>query len=79
MEDAKRGDIDFIALGVEGGGETLARIDFLPKEHPNVFNYALSTYTFKFSTDIKPVSWVLYPHLTTGEWGTRQEGKISEL
>jgi hypothetical protein len=76
MEDAKKFDIDFIALGVEGGGETLARVDFVPQEHPNVFNYALSTYTFKFSSDIKPVNWVLYPHLKSGEWGTRQEGKI---
>lgn len=77
MKDAEKSNIDFIALGVEGNGETLARIDFLPKEHPNVFNYALSTYTFKFSSDIKPVNWVLYPHLSTGEWGTRQEGKVT--
>jgi glycosyltransferase involved in cell wall biosynthesis len=76
MKDSEKGMIDFIALGVEGTNGTLDRVDFLPNQHPNVFNFTLSTYAFKFKSQDKPIKWVLYPHYKNGQWGTRQEGEV---
>lgn len=73
--DVADSEFDFIALGIEANGKSLARTDFIPDKHPDVFNYNKNSYTFTFRSDTKPATWVLYPHLKNGEWGTRQEGR----
>jgi hypothetical protein len=70
-------EFDFIALGVEGGDKTLARIDFTPKTHDSVFTYEMTSFTFEFDSITTPTRWVLSPHLKSGNWGTRQEGTIN--
>jgi hypothetical protein len=72
----KTGELDFIALGIEAKGESLARTDFLPDDHPEIFDLTKNFHKFTFKSDTPPERWVLFPHFKNGEWGTRQEGKL---
>jgi hypothetical protein len=75
-KDAFLGELDFIALGIEGGDKSLARTDFMPDTHADVFTFTKNTHLFSFKSDTKPVRWVMYPHYKNGDWGTRQEGNV---
>jgi hypothetical protein len=75
-DDLTRGEVDFIALGLEGGDQSLTRIDFLPNTHSSIFDLSNNSHYFTFKSKVPPTRWVMYPHYTNGEWGTRQEGMV---
>jgi hypothetical protein len=74
--DLQKGEIDFIALGVESDKETIKRIDFDFHKNKDIFELYNNSYTFVFMSIDPPKKWVMYPHYKNGEWGTRQENFV---
>lgn len=67
---------DFITFGIiDKFNNNLYRIDFNPKQHPDVFNYIQNVHTAKFVGENKPDKLVMYGYTKSG-WTPRYEKNI---